>query len=122
MVNTYRLDDNQAEQLRLMIMNKEEPDFIVNALGITKEDQKDYEMLHFLENAYDGPMFSHDMIGREYLLYPVGVEFTQKCGLILTYKSQLDHYHWTALDGNSHFTPTDVQMMLAIAYGPLLQQ
>ena len=79
-------------------------------------------MIHFLADVYDGPIFSHDIIGRNIASYPLGVEFTQEDALILTFKSQIGHYFWTSIDANANFTPTDVQMMRAIAYGPLLQQ
>ena len=122
MIESYKLNEDQSEQLRLMIMNREEPDFIVGALEIPTEKYDHYKMLHLLEDIYDGPMFSHDFIGREIVSFPLGVEFTQEDGLKLTYRSQMDSYSWTAINANAQFSPTDIQMMRAIAYGPLLQK
>jgi len=122
MVEAYKLNEDKAEQLRLMIMNIERPNFILDVLEIPKGKYDHYKMFHFLVDVYCGPMFSHDLIGRNEELFPLGVEFTQEDTLILTYKSQIDHYSWGAIDANAHFTPIDVQMMRAITYGPLLQQ
>ena len=121
-VETYKLNEDQSEQLRLMIMNREEYNFIVSALEIPTDCDDHYEMSQFLEDIYDCPMFSHDLIGRTTFSFPLGVEFSPEGGLKLTYKSQIDSFTMSARDRNAQFTQTDVQMMIAIAYGPLLQK
>lgn len=122
-VDTYKLSDDKAEQLRLMVMNREEPEFVVTALGISRKDLQEYTLLNFLGEAYEGPRFHHE-IGplRESLSFPLGVEFTPQGGLLFKYMSQEDqNFSWFSTEETAHFSPIDVQMMLVIAYGPMLQ-
>lgn len=123
-VDTFKLNDDQSEQLRLMIMNNERPEFIMDAFSISEKNLEHYTLLHFLDDVYEGPDFSH-WVGpvRAGRSFPLGVQFTPKGGMILTYKSQEDqNWGWTSRDATAHFTPTDMQMMQAIAYGPLLKE
>ncbi len=122
-VGKYKLSHDKSEQLRLMIMNREEPEFVVDALEISKVKSEHYQLLHFLEEAYGGPRFYH-RIGpmREDHTFPVGIEFTPDGGMVLIYQSQENQMmSWFATEETARFKSIDVQMMMAIAYGPMLQ-
>lgn len=120
-VKFFKLDDHQSEQLRLMIMNEEKPKFIMDTISLSKLE-KSYVLKHFLNEIYEGPTFSH-CIGpmRADRIFPLGVEFTPEGGLVLNYKAQEDQtMSWYASKKTDQFSPTDMKMALAIAYGPLL--
>jgi len=106
---TYKLDDAQAEQLRLMILNHEKPEFILAALKISPDNVG--ELLFFLDNVYEGPTYEKEVGWDSYESHSLGVEFTPEGGLILIYGFE-----------SLQLTPLDVQMMRAVAYGPLLQE
>lgn len=117
----YKLNDDQSEQLRLMIMNRESLYFISETLPIPKEEK--YRLKWFIEEAYNGPEYYHLIGPRGDSLYPMGVEINDKGGLILSYKSQIKQcFSHACEDAQALFSPTDMQIMQAIAYGPLLQQ
>ncbi len=121
-VSKYKLSHDKSEQLRLMIMNREEPEFVADALQIPRVKSEHYQLLHFIEEVYEGPMFYHSIIGRYERSFPLGIEFTPDGGMVLIYQSQEDQMmHWFATEETARFTPIDVQMMMAIAYGPMLQ-
>lgn len=118
----YKLGDDQAEQLRIMILNHEEPEFITAALNITEHN----ELLNFLDDVYDGPTYSHLISVEDEICYPLGVEFTPDERMILKYNAQ-EIQGTLRIDGNinkqeAQFSRLDVQIMRAIAYGPLLQE
>jgi hypothetical protein len=120
MVERYKLSVDQSEQLRLMIMNRETPDFVVKSLELPTKDWTQYKMIHFIEFIYEGPHFVHDIIGRDTFGHPLGVEITRDEGLILRYQSQFDSYSLSASPAVAQFTPADFQIMVSLAYGPLL--
>lgn len=116
----YKLGDDQAEQLRIMMLNHEEPEFITAALNITEHN----ELLNFLDDVYDGPTYSHYLIGiDDEIYYPLGVEFTPDERMILKYNAQQIQGIARHIDKQeAQFSRLDVQIMRAIAYGPLLQE
>jgi len=120
----YKLGDDQAEQLRIMILNHEEPGFILATLNISTKGVEHYKLLHFLDAMYEGPTYTHQVGPREHVSYPLGVEFTPDERLILKYESQESEYDfWEGGDKKEdQFSQLDLQMMRAIAYGPLLQE
>ena len=118
MKQVYDMNDSDAEALRIMIMNKEEPDFISTTLGI-KDNRQLMQFLNFLQN---GPCFYFHIYPRESQYYPLGVEFNSQGNLILRYMSQEEQGYDQCHEGSAFFTKTDVQVMQAIAYGPLLQE
>lgn len=120
----YKLDDDQAEQLRMMILNQEEPEFILAALNISPEKGEHYKLLYFLDDVYEGPTYTHQVGARNHVSYPLGVEFTPDERLILKYESQESEYDFCGggYKREDQFSQLDLQMMRAIAYGPLLQE
>ena len=90
----YKLGDDQAEQLRMMILNHEEPEFILATLNILIEKREHYELLNFLDDVYDGPTYTHQVGPRNYASHPLGVEFTPDERLILKYESQESEYYF----------------------------
>lgn len=120
----YKFDDDQAEQLRIMILNREEPEFILAALNISPEKGEHYELLHFLDVVYEGPTYTHQVGPGDYVSYPLGVEFTPDERMVLKYESQESEYNfWGGGEKREdQFGQLDLQMMRAIAYGPLLQE
>lgn len=123
MVDDYKLNENQSEQLRLMIINKEKTDFILDALNIPQDENNELNLLYFVERIYNGPKFSHAIYPRGSVSFKLGVELTPDGGMNLKYKTQVggDLYSFEE-DAKDSFTPVDMQMMQAIAYGPLLQE
>lgn len=73
---------------------------------------------------YDGPAYTHQVGPRDYASHPLGVEFTPDERMILKYESQGSEYNfWGGGDEREdQFSQLDLQMMRAIAYGPLLQE
>ena len=123
MAGEYKLTHDKSEQLRLMIMNREKPEFVADALEIPTVKSEHYKLRNFLEEVYEGPRFYHT-IGpmRQGRAFPLGIEFTPDGGMVLIYQSQKDQTgSWFATEEAASFTPIDVQMMMAIAYGPMLQ-
>lgn len=122
LVKTYSFEDDRAEQLRIMIINHEAPEFIVTALNITDEDSG--ELLGFLDEVYEGPMYYHMLAIHSDEFYPLGVEFTSDGRLILKYKAQSIQGGGSSKGTwqETQFSQTDVQIMQAVAYGPLLQE
>ena len=116
-----KLNENKAEQLRLMIMNREEIGFITKTLGITESHEKS-NILWYLFTAYNGPMFTHDAGPRRLVHFPLGVELTEKGGMILKYVEQHGLFADIGKNETAQFSPADTKMMVAIAYGPLLAQ
>lgn len=144
LVKQYKFNEDQSEQLRLMIMNREPADFISETLEIPLPEidkegyiknweflknnpQKDSRNLTwFASTAYEGPLFQHTFRNDDGQSYLLGVEFTLEGKMILKYQSQSiqcgwEIFHWTRED-QAQFTPTDLKIMRAIAYGPLLQE
>ena len=125
LVKTYALGDDQAEQLRIMIINHEKLEFIITALNIPTNNSQHYQLLNFLENVYGGPTYYHVVGPRDSIHYPLGVEFTPDGQLILKYEAQEEQigFIFGGVDEQeAKFSQTDVQIMRAIAYGPLLQE
>lgn len=120
----YKFGDDQAEQLRMMILNQEEPEFILAALNISSEKGEHYELLNFLDDVYEGPIYTHQTGPRDHANYPLGVEFTPDERLILKYESQESEYNFYGGGDKreDQFSQLDLQMMRAVAYGPLLQE
>ena len=117
----YKLNDDQSEQLRLMLMNHESFDFISETLEIPERES--YRLRWFTDMTYDSPTYYHLIGPRGDAIYPMGVEITPEGGITLSFKSQIDQcFSRACKDTQAQFTPTDMKMMQAIAYGPLLQQ
>ncbi len=125
-VEYYELNADKAEQLRVMIMNRESPNFIVDALDIEEVEKTHPNYLRwFVEFALLGPEFSHLVGQRDDVQYKLGVEFTKDDGMLLKYVTQESEYNfWCCgkMKQTAHFTPEDVKMMTVLAYGPLLNQ
>ena len=121
MVKRYKLDANQTEQLRLMMINREDPDFIIDSLSISHKDEAD--MICFIGEVYTGPKFVHTGFREwECRHFKLGVEITPNGRLILKYESQdLAGHSWRSELAEAQFTNADLQIMQTIAYGPLLQ-
>lgn len=109
------LSIDQAEQLRLMMINHEKPKFIADTLG------ERGELIGFVTETYRGPEFSHTSGWDDTVSFKLGVEFTPEGGLVLKYKAQSEQlYSDTSFDEQAQFKPVDVQLMQALAYGPQL--
>ena len=121
---TYGLGDDRTEQLRMMILNHEEPEFILVALGIPTSGVDHYNLLHFLSMVYDGPTYSHQVGPRDYISHSLGVEFTSSGDMVLKYESQeSESSFWEGgQERVDQFGKADLQVMRAVAYGPLLQR
>ena len=102
-------------------MNREEIGFITKTLGITESHEKS-NILWYLFTAYNGPMFTHDAGPRRLVHFPLGVELTEKGGMILKYVEQHGLFADIGKNETAQFSPADTKMMVAIAYGPLLAQ
>ncbi len=121
---TYGLGDDRTEQLRMMILNHEEPEFILVALGIPTSGVDHYNLLHFLSMVYDGPTYSHQVGPRNHVSHSLGVEFTSSGDMVLKYESQeSESSFWEGgQERVDQFGKADLQVMRAIAYGPLLKE
>ena len=102
-------------------MNKESVNFMLNALDIS--DDNKWQLIHPANVIFHGPMYSIEVGFEEDAYFPLGVELTKEGGMILKYRNEggIFSYH-AGNETQTNFSPTDVQMMRAIAYGPLLQQ
>jgi hypothetical protein len=120
----YKLSESQTEQLRLMLMNHEEPDFILETIGIEQDIRgtDHFQILRFIDEVYDGPTYSiHNGPLRESYYFSLGVELTTDGKLILTLMRQGDAFFCISEKSYAQFSPNDVQMMQSLAYGPLLK-
>jgi hypothetical protein len=125
-VKQYKLDPDRAEQLRVMMMGRESPDFIVDALEIPEPKKYEgNELRWFIESALLGPQFSHQVTPRGYESYDLGVEMKNDGGMILQFTTQGSQHNWWGsgkTKQSAHFTREDLGMMTVLAYGPLLTQ
>ena len=119
-VKECKLNESQAEQLRLMLMNRETIDFMLDTLKIPKDDEWLFRYPAY--RILNGPTFTHQTGVRDWVDYALGVELTPKGGMILSYMKQSTPIFGGSLPATAHFTPTDMKTMQAIAYGPLLQE
>ena len=121
-VEMYSLNHHQRERFRLMLMNGESPDFIMKVLEI-KGDYGTIPLKRFVWVVEEGPhYFHHHGPTRTTTSYSLGVEFTAEGELVLKYVHQAEQSlgldpDW---DEEARFTASDVELMRAIAYGPLL--
>lgn len=119
----YKLNEDQSEQLRVMVMNKENSNFIMKTLEIDTSSYKHYKMKHFIKSVSEGPTFYHQVGPRDDVFFDLGVEITPDKGLVLKYQAQDGQgFSCFSRPASAQFTPTDYKMMQAIAYGPLLSQ
>lgn len=130
-VEHYDLDENKAEALRLMIINRETQQFIFETLGIKCDEDgneagdKAPKLHWFLSTVYNGPAYCVMTGPRDYESYPSGVELTENGELILKFYNQGDGLFYNLMGGRydqANFTKTDVMMMTKIAYGLLLKK
>lgn len=122
-----KFSNDQAEQLRLMLNNKESANFILDTLGLDPYVPDDETIRQrnlvndFIYVAYHGPVGFHQTLSDKRLISRIGVELTDKGGLNLHYKIQDIDSPKPYDDVQAQFTPLDMNVMRAIAYGPLIQ-
>lgn len=113
------LDQSQREQLRLMLMNREDIQFILDAIPL-KKDMK-WKLYHFISTLYFGPNYGYQVGIREDANYPLGVELQPEGGMILRYHNQrAPGYSGASYADQVQITPVDMNVMRSMAYGPLL--
>jgi hypothetical protein len=121
-VTEYNLSLDQAEQLRVMIMDRVEEETIIKVLNLPK-NENDRELFDcFFKDIKNGPTYRFDYGPLEGPKFPLGVEFFVDGSMTLRYVNQHGNMFNEGIEDSAHFTKEDVQIMTAIAYGPLLMQ
>ncbi len=118
-VDHCELNDDQTEQLRLMLINRESVNFMLETLGL--EGHKSFGLIHPANTIMYGPKFTQTVGWDSDEFYSLGVEFREDGGMTLRYLTQDNPmFCWGGYEDQANFTSADVKMMRAIAYGPLL--
>lgn len=117
----YKLNIHSQERLRLMIMNRETPDFILETLEISEDE--DWPLRSYLADVYTGLSYSHyNGPQRELEEYQLGVSMANDGGMMFTYVHQGDQtFGWGSYEETARFSPSDVDLMRSVAYGPMLK-
>ncbi len=119
-VKECNLNENQAEQLRLMLMNNESIDFMLDTLKVSKDNK--WSLINSADIILNGPTFTHQVGPRDWMDYALGVQLTPEGRMMFSYMEQSTPIFGGTWPAKAHFTPTDMKIMQAIAYGPVLQE
>jgi len=104
-----------------MLTNHESIQFIQETLEISDADID--QLARFVAAIQQEPEYMlHSGPLREFAFGNLGVEFTQSGELVLKYFNQSNQtLGFEGSEQAAWFTPTDVDLMRSIAYGPLLK-
>jgi len=118
----HSLDESKTEQLRMMLINREDRLFILEALGIKEwKDQKG--LSYFINTVYSGPSAFFQTGHEDGFGYSVGAELLPDGSMIFKFHHQKHPgYSYASYPDQIHFTVTDMKLMRALAYGPMLAE
>lgn len=120
MAEIHQLNHHEQERLRLMLMNFEKPKFIQKALGFNEGNF--VPLARFIADVQTGPVYTHHHgPSRTTKEFSLGVELSSQGELILKYVKQHDQASWGGYEETARFSPSDLDLMRSLTYGPLLK-